>query len=322
MGWKGAVRSMAAAARRAEREAERRRRRYAREQMIEDAADAVAEWQDQIRDIVSLHVDPTDDMDWSAVARQPEPPEPSRSDGREIEATARLNAFQPRFWDFLRGGSENRRMGLEQAILEARREDDRAYQQAIEDYQSRRAEWKTDTELANRLLSGDVSAQRDVIAETQSLSEEGLIGTHLSFRISDEFLHAIAHVHGDEVVPKVRRKQLQSGRLSESKMPAGEAHELYQDYVCSVALRVAGDLFGLLPREEIYVTCVTDMLDRATGHQAESPILSVRFVRETFRRLSLGRIDPSDCMRNFVHEMKFKRTSGFAPVVPLLPLVD
>ncbi len=322
MGWKGAVRSMAAAARRAEREAERRRKLYAKEQMIEDAADAVAEWQDRIRDIVSLHVDPTDDMDWGAVERQPEPLEPSRSDRREVEAAARLDAFQPRFWDFFWGGSEKHRTGLEEAVLEARAADDRAYQQTIDDYQARHAEWKSDTALAKRLLSGDVSAQRDVIAEMQSLSEEGLIGTHLSFRISDEFVHAIAHVHGDEVVPKVRRKQLQSGRLSESKMPPGEANELYQDYVCSVALRVAGDLFGLLPRDEIYVTCVADMLDRATGHQAETPILSVRFVRETFRRLSLGRIDPSDCMRNFVHEMSFKRTSGFAPVMPLKPLAD
>ena len=320
MGWRGAVRSMGAAARRAEREAERRRKQYAKQQMIEDAADAVAEWQDRIRDIVSLHVDPTDDMDWSTVARQPEPQEPPRNDGREAEAAARLEAFQPRFWDFFWGGSEKRKQGLKQAVLQARTEDDRAYRQAIEDYQARHAEWKSDTELAKRLLSGDISAQRDVIAEMQSLGEEGLIGTRLSFQISDEFLHAIAHVHGDEVVPKVRRKQLQSGRLSESKMPIGEANELYQDYVCSVALRVAGDLFGLLPRDEIYVTCVANMLDRATGHQAETPILSVRFVRETFRKLSLGRIDPSDCMRNFVHEMNFKRTSGLAPITPLRSL--
>lgn len=322
MGWRGAVRSMAAAARRAEREAERRRKYYAKQQMIEEAADAVAEWHDQMREIVSLHIDPTGDMDWEAVLREPEPQEPSRTDIRKAEAAVRLDAFRPRFWDFLWGGSERRREGLQQAIIDARVEDEQAHQQAMDAYRIRHTEWKVDRDLAKRLLSGDVSAQRDVIAEMQSLSEEGLIGTHLSFRISDEFLHAIAHVHGDEVVPKIRRKQLQSGRLSESKMPAGEANELYQDYVCSAALRVAGDLFGLLPRDEIYVTCVTDMLDRATGHQAETPILSVRFIRETFRRLSLGRIDPSDSMRNFVHEMNFKRTSGFGPVVPLKPLAE
>src|ERR1044072_3611376 len=320
MGWRGAVRSMAAAARGAEREAERRRKYYAKQQMIEDAADAVAEWHDQMQEIVSLHVDPTDDVNWDGVLREPEPRAASPVTLRGAAAAGRLDAFRPRFWDFFWGGSERRREGLERAVIDARVEDEQAHRQATDAYRIRHGEWKADTELAGRLLSGDVSAQRDVIAEMQSLSGEGLIGTHLSFRISAAFLHAIAHVHGDEVVPKVRRKQLQSGRLSESKMPAGEANELYQDYVCSAALRVAGDLFGLLPRDEIYVTCVTDMLDRVTGHQAETPILSVRFVRETFRRLGLGRIDPSDSRRNFVHEMNFKRTLGFSPIVPLQPL--
>lgn len=320
MGWRGAVRSMAAAARRAEREAERRQKHFAKQQMVDDAADAVAEWQDHIREIVSLHVDPTDDMDWQAVLYQPEPQDPSRTNIREDEAERILSAFRPRFWDFLIGGSEKRREGLERAVVQGRLDDDRAHQQAVEDHRTEHAEWAADVALAKRLLSGDVAAQRDVIAEMQSLSTEGLIGTRVSFSISDDLFHAIAHVHGDEVVPKVRRRQLQSGRLSESKMPAGEANELYQDYVCSVALRVAGDLFGLLPRDEIYVTCVSNMLDRATGRLAEAPILSVRFVRETFRQLSLGRIDPSDSMRNFVHEMKFKRTSGFAPIAALKPI--
>jgi hypothetical protein len=322
MGWRGAVRSMAAAARRAEREAERRQKYYAKQQMIEEAADAVADWQNHMREIVSLHVDRTDEMNWEAVLREPEPQAPHRTNAREAEAIASFDAFRPRFWDLLWGGSEKRREGLERAIIAARAIDEQAYREATDSYRVRYAEWKADRDLARRLLSGDISAQREVIAEMESFSGEGLIGTQVSFRISDQFLHAIAHVHGDEVVPKVRRKQLQSGRLSESRMPAGEANELYQDYVCSAALRVAGDLFALLPRDEIYVTCVTDMLDRVTGHQAKTPILSVRFVRETFRHLSLGRIDPSDSMRNFVCEMSFKRTTGFSRVAPLQPIDD
>jgi hypothetical protein len=316
------MRSMAAAARRAERDAERRQKQFAKQQMTDEAADAVADWQERMHDIVSLHVDSIDDMDWDAMLRQPEPREPHRVDTHEAGAFARLEAFQTGFWDFLRGGSERRRQRLQQDLVEARDRDDDTYRAAIEDYRSRHSEWKADTKLAHRLLAGEIEAQREVISEPHSLSEEGLIGTHLSFRISEEFLHAIAHVHSDEVVPKVRRKQLQSGRLSETRMPAADVNELYQDYVCSVALRVAGDLFALLPRDELYVTCVADMLDRATGHQVETPILSVRFIRDTFRKLSLAKIDPSDSMRNFVCEMNFKRSSGFAPVAPLRPLAD
>jgi len=59
------------------------------------------------------------------------------------------------------------------------------------------------------------------------------------------------------------------------------------------------------------------MLDTAKGHKKWTPILSVRFVRETFGDLHLERIDPSDSLQNFVHEMKFQKTRGMQPIVPL-----
>jgi hypothetical protein len=322
MGWRGAVRSMSAAMRAAERDAERRRKHYAKAQMISEASDAVSDWQSAIHELVSLHTDPADEIDWSRELRKPEPSEPRRSAAHESGAQEWLDAFKPRFWDFLFGGSDKRLQKLSDAVPAGREQDDENYRTAIEDYRTQLADWKTDTDLARRLLAGEAQARKEVIAEMQSLSDQGLIGTHISFRISDEFLHAVPHVHGDEIVPNVRRKQLQSGRLSESKMPVGEFNELYQDYVCSAALRVAGDMFALLPLDEVYVTCVATMLNTKTGHQENTPILSARFVRETFRRLDRRHIDPSDSMRNFVHEMDFKRTRGFAGITPLRPLVE
>lgn len=317
MGWRGTVRAMGAAARRAERESERRQKRYANQQMIVDAEEAVSEWQQQIREIVSLHVNQSSDVDWRAVSRQPEPSEPLRKDHREQMARAKLGAFKPRFWHVALGGSRKAQQKLEAEVDLGRSQDDREHQQALAEFRSRHSEWSTDVDLARRLLAGDVTAERDIIEEMQSFSSEGLMGTRLSFHFSEEAVHVIAHIHGDDVVPKIRRKQLQSGRLSESKMPVGEANELYQDYVCSVALKVAGDLFALLLRDDVYVTCATSLLDSATGRLEEKPILSVRFVRETFRSLGLKDIDPSDSMQNFVHEMKFKRSSGFGPVAAL-----
>ena len=102
-------------------------------------------------------------------------------------------------------------------------------------------------------------------------------------------------------------------------MPKGQFNEIYQDYVASCALRVAGDMFSILPIEEIYVTCLTDMLNPQTGHMEETPILSVQFVRDTFGRLNLDQLDPSEAMRNFHHEMKFTKGKGFAPVPALDP---
>ena len=317
MGWKGTLRSVNAAIRAAERESERNHKQLMKEMEIAEAGDAVESWQDYIHDIVSIHANPADNIDWNLTAKSPEPNAPEPSNSFTIDAETRLEKFQPRFWDFLSGGSEKKRHKLEQGLAKALENDRLDFEQRSSKHKQELIDWKNDVALAKRLLAGELSAKKEVIEELQSLASDDLIGSKVSFQLVDDFVHAVPAVHTDEVVPNYRRKQLVSGRLSETKMPKGEFNELYQDYVCSVALRIAGDLFGLLPDNEVFVTCTSVMLDTKTGHHELTPILSVHFVRETFRRLNLFGIDPSDSLSNFNHEMNFKRTKGFSPITPL-----
>jgi hypothetical protein len=53
MGWKGTVRSVSAALRAAERDAQRRHRAALKEQIIEESADAVADWHTYIDELIS-----------------------------------------------------------------------------------------------------------------------------------------------------------------------------------------------------------------------------------------------------------------------------
>lgn len=322
MGWRGTVRSLSAAMRAAERDSQRRHKQFLKEQHAADAADAVSDWRDYIHDLVSIHTSIADDIDWHSVARRLKPPKPVPTNSLELQAREKLECFSPSKMDFLKGGSDKRRQRLVDVIAQAIIDDSSRSSRASSDYEEAFADWKADKELAERLIAGEAAAKRDVIAEMQSLASEDLIGKSIAFRCSDDFVHAIPSVHADDVVPNFRRKQLQSGRLSETKMPVGQFYELYQDYVSSVALRVAGDIFGMLPVEEAYVTCISTMLNTANGHQEPTPILSIHFVRETFRQLNLRQIDPSDSLSNFNHEMKFRKTKGFERIEPLKSLDD
>jgi hypothetical protein len=62
-------------------------------------------------------------------------------------------------------------------------------------------------------------------------------------------------------------------------MPAGKYNELLQDYVCSCVLRVGRELLSMLPDDLVIVTAVDDVLNSATGHIEELPILSVAVSR-------------------------------------------
>ena len=319
MGWRGTVRSLAAAARAADRAAQRRHKEYMRQQMYEASAEAVDAWEAYVADLISVHVDLADAIDWNSIASRQRPSSPERHRENEAKSLRELENFRPGMFDFLSGGPEKKKEKLRSKLNSSKAEDDRKFEQELESYKLQLVEWETDTSLARRLLRGDVEAMLEVIREFQSLSETDLIGKSVGFAVQDGVVHASPVVHGEDIVPSFRRKQLASGKLSETKMPIGQFYELYQDYVCSVALKVGGDLFHILPIDEVYVTCVTDMLDTTTGHQKPTPILSVKLVRDTFMRLNLGAIDPSDSMSNFNHAMSFKKTKGFSGVESLCP---
>lgn len=123
--------------------------------------------------------------------------------------------------------------------------------------------------------------------------------------------------HDSKIIPKESKSLLKSGKLSVKDLPIGKYNELYQDYVCSSSLRVAREIFGLLPVDDMIVTSKTRLLNKATGRLEPQPILSVRFVRDTINSLDFDKIDPSDSMINFVHNMGFKKSQGMLAVEEL-----
>lgn len=317
MGWKGTLRTINAAANKVAREAERQHKQDVKNQIASEAANSVSAWEKYLDDLLSVHTDLAERIDWQAMLDAPAPREPSIHPQNLIRAENELAAFRPKRFDFFRGKGAKRRKLLEDKIPAAKELDEEVRKKAAAGHAAKLVEWNNDKLLAQRLLTGESSAIEEVVAEMQTFTKSKLVGSAIEFAISDNFVHAKPQVHSDEIVPKFRRKQLASGKLSETKMPTSAFNDLYQDYVSSVALKVAGDLFQILPLEEVFVTCEAEMLNSTTGHKEATPILSVQFVRPTFDQLKLARLDPSDAMANFNHAMKFSRTKGFSAISPL-----
>jgi hypothetical protein len=110
--------------------------------------------------------------------------------------------------------------------------------------------------------------------------------------------------------------------MSVKAMPKGRFHEIYQDYVCGCMLRVAREVFAMLPVETVLVTASADLLDSRTGHIAVQPVLSAAMPRTLIAKLNFEQLDSSEALENFRHRGDFKATrkSGvFQPITPLTP---
>lgn len=321
MGWKGTLRSINAATKAAAREAEKRQREQFKAMVAAEAADSVRAWNEYLKGITSLHLRIADKVDWGRIQGTPGVTKPVKSTARFDEAKNNLLAYRPGLIAKIFGGEKKARLKLSAAVEMAEKEDKLEYSRAQADYNSLLSKWRTDSELSERILSAEPKAYLEALQKNSHFSEEDRIGSKVSVSVADAgVVHVLPYVHDMDIIPNFRRKQLASGKLSETKMPKSEFNELYRDYVSSVALRVSGDVFQILPVDEVYVTCLAELLDTSTGHKTPTPILSVRFVRETYFSLKRGALDPSDSLSNFVHEEKFSRTKGFSRITPLIEI--
>lgn len=316
MGWRGFLRAVEADMRRSARNAERRQKYNNKIQELTNAANTVKAFEDYIEGITKIHREKTCEvLDWHKVSKETLSKPPERLSNNEEKARYRHESFKPNFINKLFKSADKKKKKLEADIDTSILEDDREYSKKLKRYEDKNERQKNRIALANRIVTQDFRAYLDVIKEYNPFSSIENLGTGARFSV-DEKGYVVAHldVKSDDVVPNEKYSLRQSGTLSTKEMPKTEFFTLYQDYVCSCTLRVATELFAMLPLEIVVVNAQDKLLNPRTGHLEDQILLSVMFVRKTFTSLSLATVDPSDAMKNFLHNMKFKKTTGFEPV--------
>ena len=306
MGWRGAIRSIAAEQRRLERESIRRKKELHRSQVAAERVDELQRAAGEVDDfnhlkqqLTSLHGECGDSIDWQSFADARVPDEPIPAHAREVAAQEKLDGYRPGWIDKLLRRSERKLLALEDSVRKAKEED------AASNLEAQTA----------HVLKLDPDALRDAVHELDPLSEIKSLGSTIKLTFNRSgIVEATLHVGEESVLPRESKSLLKSGKLSVKKMPVGEFWDLYQHYVASAVFRVARELHATIPVRVVFVTAVADLLNTSTGYVELQPIMSAKVPCETLDRLNFASIDPVDALRNFVHEMSFQRTKGMLPI--------
>ena len=253
--------------------------------------------------IKSVHKECAEDIDWQALSESAPPFVKGQKGPNEIEAQKALDSYKPGLAGKLFGGNKEKEK-LEAAVEEARKADEQDF-----------AEWQENYKLAQSVMDGDIDAYLRVIEKANPFDDLLEYGSGFEFGTDDPSVMEIEfQVKSEEVVPKTAVTVLKSGKLSEKELSKSAYYDLVQDYVCSCAIRLAREIFAILPVGGVIVHAVDAILDTSTGNDAEMTILSVLFEREKFDTANFDRIDPSDFVNSFTCNMKFTKTTGFKPV--------
>ena len=169
--------------------------------------------------------------------------------------------------------------------------------------------------FAQSVLAGDIDAYFNVIAEVGPFDDLLEYGSGFEVGTDDPKIMQIEfQVKSDDIVPTQYPDMKANGELVMKDFTKSAYYELVQDYVSSTMLRVARDTFALLPVQYVLIHAVDKILNPATGNDEEVTIASVKIKRDALATLNFERIDPSDCLESFESNVKFKKTTGYAPV--------
>ena len=153
--------------------------------------------------------------------------------------------------------------------------------------------WSYYYEAAPKVLDGDIDTYLQLIDEVNPLGDLLAYGSDFEFGTDDPRKLAVEYVVNQDVLAEAKRTMLLS-----------KYNDLLQDFICSMAIRIARDMFALLPVSDVVVHAVL----------GSNTVLSADFDRDTLYQVKFGFVDPSEVMAKFNHNMKFSANLGFYPV--------
>jgi hypothetical protein len=307
-------------ARRRQRELEQQRRELAKMQELERARFEVNEYENYIEVIKSIHKECGDPWNWHEIKSSPPPEEPQFQHKNEMAAQGAFDNYVPSFFDKIFRRIEKKKSVLLKEIEKAREEDKTEYKKTHDEYVKNYQEWINLIEIAKKICAGSIEAYIEAIKEANPFKEIEQIGSSIKFSVNNkDLIECNLNVRDEKVIPKEEKFLLKSGKLSVKQMPISRFYDLYQDYICACVLRIARELFALLPVEMALINAYSKLLNTKTGHLEDMPILSVLIPRKTMEDLNFETIDPSDSIKNFVYKMHFKKDQGFNSVEVLNP---
>ncbi len=271
--------------------------------------------------ITSIHQDCYSNWDWNSIMMTTAPEKPVRSDTYQIEALRMLERYKPTFRERVFGKAGSKRYEIARAVDQGMQKDEEHYLTALEKYEQDYREWERSDELARiarGVLTRDPEIMAEVIVVVEPFAELTGYGSRIEVEdINKNFVEINFLVNLHDVIPAVSKRLLKSGSLSERKLYKTEFLRLSKSYVCGSALRIARELFAVLPIRNVVINASDRLPEQDRDDGDAVTILSVEIPREVLGRIKFNSIDPYDTITDFIHNMKFTKSRGFTPVEKL-----
>ncbi|GAB6990794.1 hypothetical protein [Paenibacillus pini] len=287
------------------------RRKKERVQLMEDewAAEEVEWYDNQLEWIRTIHQTCGDTLSWERI-RESDPPVRNGVLGRKEAIAAQLYAeYRPNTIQKLLKQDMQTRQAIEEHINLAREEDERDY-----------AAWERFSAFASEVIDGNYSAYLKVIEYLAPLDDLNILGSALEYNvINASVLEVEMDVNSNQVIPKEAKTQHETGIVTSKPLSKKEFFSLKRDYVYGAVLRIAREMFALLPLEVVLIHATDTKMNKLTGQEEYVTLLSAKFDRESLSKVDIEfqSTELIELFKHTPHHVNFNDELGFIPVEKL-----
>lgn len=299
-------------ARKKQKELEVQKKEFDKLKKQEQAVYEVDLFLNNVRLLVSLHEESHDEVNWNEIAQSPEPVKPVINLSGVTKKKNDLEGYVPSFIDRIFRLEGVKRRKFQEALDEEIAISDKQYADELKNYESLHEQWREMTNFAHKIQSGNVDAYIEVLDRSGPLEEIENLGESIDITIENDFIDVLLVVNGEQVIPdKIKRTIKRRPYISQKKMTKTMFYGIYQDHVCSAVIRIARELFALIPVDRVLVKVIDP---NNKGKDSGKYILSACIRREDLAEIDFLAIDPSSFILSVNHSMKFVKTRGFKQV--------
>lgn len=149
---------------------------------------------------------------------------------------------------------------------------------------------------AESVLNGDIDTYFEIISDINPFDDLIQYGSNFECGTDDPRMLIVEfHVNSKAVFDEGFH------------VPEQMRQDLLQDYICGCTLRVARDVFALLPLRDVIVNAIEE----------DHYVVSVDYEKQRFEKLNFLSLDASNTVEGFIHRMNYTKESGFSPIDPL-----
>lgn len=238
-------------------------------------------------------------IDWEKIKTSTEPFDKGEKGPMQLRAEKIRAKYEPTLMDKIFSRTQARIKELDSNIVKAKKEDQNDYRI-----------WENLVKLSEGIIEKDAECMLLVIENMYSFDDLLELGVEIKVGAdSSGCIEVEAHAHTGKVVPHQVLTLGQGGKITKMDMDRASYYNLVRDYICSLTVRIVGDIFSIVPANGVIIN-VVDSQSSAEGHIEDVTILSAAIDRANFESLNFSVINPFRELSNMYCVSDFRRTDA------------